>query len=273
MAETWGIEAPVKRPAKLLVLCLFLCLLLWPRAARAESVAVTIYADDNYYPYSYVEGGRAKGLYVDIVVAAAAGLTGYAVRIEPIPWKRGLNLLESGKGFALLPPYARPAERPYMDCFLKLFEEETILLLRDEGLFTARSRWPEDFRGAVIGVNGGFAVVDRWREAGMFTLDEAGGNEANILKLANRRIDAYVNDRIAIFATLGRMRAAGRLGPGDPGLVAGPVVAREEAFLATTNRDGGAFAFKDDFTRRMALALDAMRESGEIAAIVRRYLR
>ena len=96
-----------------------------PAMVRAEVIEVTVYADADYPPYSYQEGGKARGIYADIMQKAFSRMSGYRVTIVPVPFKRGLAYLESGKGFALYPPYYWPAERPYIKTYSVPILEET----------------------------------------------------------------------------------------------------------------------------------------------------
>ena len=73
-----------------------LCLLI-AASARAEApTPVVIYGDDDYPPYSYVENGQLKGIYTQIVREAVQAMPQYAVQLRPVPWKRGLLMLQTG---------------------------------------------------------------------------------------------------------------------------------------------------------------------------------
>lgn len=245
-----------------------LALVLAAAAAFAQSVDVVLYCDDGYPPYAYMEAKEAKGIYVDIIREAAARMKGYRVEIVPVPWKRALQYAESGEAFGIFPPYKRTKERPFMDYEIKLLDEEVVLLVRDEGVFTEKSPWPDAFKGKKIGINSGYVFLNEWKEKGLITVDEVQTNEMNITKLALKRIDAYANERFAMLATLAAMRKEGK---SLPKMAIGPTISREEAFLATTNRDGGKFAFKADFTRRMVAAIEELRASGRIRSIIAAY--
>ena len=76
-----------------------LILLVQVGAVGAET-EVVVYSDDNYLPYAYKEGGQARGIYTEILKKAFARMDGFKVRIETVPWKRGVSYLEKGTGFA-----------------------------------------------------------------------------------------------------------------------------------------------------------------------------
>jgi hypothetical protein len=64
-----------------------------PRPGAAGRVAgrlaapqtVILYGDDDYAPYSYVENGVFKGMYIDILRAAADKMPGYRLVLQPRP--------------------------------------------------------------------------------------------------------------------------------------------------------------------------------------------
>lgn len=83
---------------------LFISLYLISANLHANPQRVTIFADDAYPPYSYAENDRAVGIYPEILHAADVLMTEFEIDLQPIPWRRGLKLLEAGRIFALLPP-------------------------------------------------------------------------------------------------------------------------------------------------------------------------
>lgn len=114
--------------------------------ARADDIAVTIYADAGYPPYSYDQGGKAAGLYHEIVTAALARMHGYKVAIKPLPWKRGMALLQSGAGFALYPPYMNTRDEPWTWPYSRPLHEEHVVAVCRKSVLKGRGRqWPQDF--------------------------------------------------------------------------------------------------------------------------------
>ena len=107
----------------------------------AKPIKVTVYCDDGYQPYSYAENGEVKGIYTDIFKKVFERLEGYDVTIKAVPWKRGINNLKTGRGFALYPPYYRPKERPYMDYSTPVLEEELKVFLNKERVYKSRDNW------------------------------------------------------------------------------------------------------------------------------------
>jgi polar amino acid transport system substrate-binding protein len=250
------------------------------RAAGPAPIPVTVYADAGYPPYSFVEAGEAVGIYADIMRRAFARMPNYVVTIIPVPWKRGLALLEQGQAVALYPPYRRSQERPWMTPYSEPVLEETVVVIcRDEILAKPRPRWPDDYAGLVIGSNSGFlGMGERFRAAvkqGALTYDDAGTSQQNIQKLVSGRIDCYVNDRRAILWAYHRQQDERKVMPGDhPGiLVEGAVISKEYGYLGFTSKDEGRFPFKQDFLKEFNTVICSMRASGEIGRIAAEYFR
>ena len=88
---------------------------LWLQAAAVSAAQkIVLYGDDDYAPYSYVEGGQFKGMYVEILKKAAQKLAPeYEVELQPRPWTRALAELQKGYAFALFPPGMKN-ERAYI---------------------------------------------------------------------------------------------------------------------------------------------------------------
>lgn len=80
----------IKRTFYMFIFCM-LTLALYP-----QNIDVVIYGDENYPPYSYVENGIFKGIYTEIIREAAKEIEGYNVELKPVPWRRGLKLIENG---------------------------------------------------------------------------------------------------------------------------------------------------------------------------------
>ena len=248
--------------------------------ARAADIAVTIYADAGYPPYSYERDGKPAGLYYEITRAAFARMSGYKIEVQPVPWKRGMALLRAGAAFALYPPYMNTKDEPWTWPYSQpLYEEHVVAFCRKDVLAARpRSRWPEDFYGLTIGNNAGFIVggeaFDRAVEAGLLRMEEGRDSPTNILKLALQRIDCYINDRVSIEWTIRDLKAAGRYPKGASAELAEAVVIQvKNGYLGYTSRDNGRFAYKADFVRQFDQAVEQMRSSGEMERITRAFFK
>lgn len=249
------------------------------QANQDNQIEVTIYADNDYPPYSYGENGEPKGIYANIVRQALKRMTGYKVTIVPVPWKRGLQFLETGTGFALYPPYFHLDQRPYIWPYsMPMLEEKTVVFCRQEVLDKPRGKWPEDYYGLRIGNNLGFGHggAEFWDAVknDLIILDEATGNKTNLIRLVLGRIDCYINDEISILWTLKNLQAEGKISTKVPiNIKRGTTVAVEQGFLGFSNQDQGKFPFKENFIKQFNTAIYDMHRNGEIQKIVDDYIK
>ena len=233
---------------------------------------IVIYGDDDYAPYSYLENGNFKGIYVNILRAAANKLApDYVIDLEPIPWKRGLADLENGKSFALFPPGLK-AERSYIQPYsVALYRETVVLFCTEKIMQRPHANFPDDYVGLTIGVNLGFLLSDRLMQAsrqGKVILDAAKGNETNLKKLVRQRIDCYASDRTAARFSMKRLRLSAdeRINAQEAIELSG-----EDTFIAYSQKNNPAY--KDDFISKMNAAIEVMKKDGEIKGIENDYLR
>ena len=70
-----------------------------PAGVLAKNIHVCV--DDDWFPYTFKENGKAVGIHVDIVRKAIENL-GDTVELAPLPWKRCLSLGQSGKVAAVM---------------------------------------------------------------------------------------------------------------------------------------------------------------------------
>lgn len=240
---------------------------------------VTIYCDDNYPPYSYLEEGETKGIYVEIFKKAFSQMDNYSVKIRAVPYKRGLYYLKNGTGFALFPPYYRPTERPYIWPYSEpVLLEKVIVICREKVAKNLPGlRWPEDYFGLKIGNNAGFKLGgERFREAvknRKIIIDECRGNRENILKLGLNRIDCYINDRLSILWELNQLKEKGSyIENKHAKLIETSVISSEYGYLGFSRNDK-KFKFKKDFIKEINKIIIGMRKSGEIKRIVSDYIK
>ena len=143
---------------------------------------VVIYGDRNYPPYSYLEDGKASGIYVEILTAAFAQMERYEVTISMVPWKRGLDAVKDGKAIALFPPYRTKDRLLWMDLSEPILAEQVVVFGKSENL-VGKTQWPEDFFGFKFGLNLGFdhtalggEKFDEACKSGNISLQEANSN-------------------------------------------------------------------------------------------------
>jgi polar amino acid transport system substrate-binding protein len=238
--------------------------------SRAAEV-VELFGDDSYPPYSYLENGEFKGIYVELLRRAGQKLDGFELKLTPVPWKRGIRMSEAGEAFGLFPPYRR-AERGWIDRYsVALLSERLVLFCNSEVLQKKpRATFPADFKGLVIGINRGFKP---WAKRSVQTLkiEEGAGNQVNLRKLAKARIDCYANDALAVRSTLALMKQ-------EPGalpeilhlqLQEALELSFETAHIAYSGQ--AAPAYKTRFIQQLDAALLELQNSGELRRIIERY--
>ena len=186
-------------------------------ACNAESgpalPVITLYGDNNYFPYSYEEGGKMKGLYTQMLLEIAKLVPDYHIELKPIPWKRGLLLIEQGSILGLYPPYRLENTRFYMRPYSQPLFKEAVTIFCSAGTFqtTGSKQWPEDFIGLTIATNLGFSLLDSdfWKpvEDGKIQRVEHAGNDENIMAVAIlNTADCYINDRESVNTSYARIQ-------------------------------------------------------------------
>lgn len=255
------------------------CLLLAASAAaRAGApLPVVLYGDDDYPPYSYVENGQLKGIYTEIVREALQALPQYQVQLRPVPWKRGVLMLQTGEAFALYPPYSWRSERPYVRYSVPLLMEQLVVFCNQDVLAKRRlQHWPADYGGLHIGVNAGFLLGDAQQtaalQAGKIVLDPAKGTRTNLLKLMRGRIDCYVSDRLSAQWELQRIVRDSRAGTPHLAVHETAQLASQQGHMGFTLRQPAQYPYRDDFIARFNAAIVRMQHDGTIRRIVDRAL-
>ncbi len=235
---------------------------------------VTVFGDDSYPPYSYIDSGRMTGIYTVILERIFEKMPDYNVTIKGVPWKRGLLEIEGGKNFALYPPYKRPKQRPYMEYDMSILDEKLVVVCQKSVLSSPRPNWPGDYMGLTIGNNSGFSAGgDEFKaavKAGKIKLSETKGTPKNLLKLIAGRVDCYMNDALSIQWELKKLQKEGKYNGST--IVEGATISSEQGFLGFATK-GDKFPFKDDFKSQYHKILSEMKESGEVDKIIQEYVK
>jgi len=255
----------MRRNFKALFLTMILAVVLFLPSRVWSDQQVVVYGDRYYPPYSYLEDGQAKGIYVEILMAAFAQMKDYEVTINMMPWKRGLDAVKEGKAVALFPPYQTKERMAWIDFSEPILAEQIVVFGKSEGL-AGKVVWPEDFFGSNFGLNLGFDQTalggEKFVEAcatGKIKVQEANSTEQNLKKLKADRIDFYINDRLANIDLF-------------PSIKRGMVVAENHGHLGFT-RKSEAFKFLPDFKKQFNGAIKNLKASKEIDRILKKYLQ
>ena len=147
-----------------------------------------------------------------------------------------------------------------------------VLCCHDAVMRRPCAHFPTDFAGLTIGVNTGFLLSEKLMAPArqeLLRLEAAKGNEANLKKLALRRIDCYASDRGAARHTARQLQ--GELAGYGFQLREVLELSSEATYIAYSARNTPSY--KTDFIEKMNAALLAMRQNGQLARIEEAYLR
>lgn len=244
----------------------FLLLVTFASLSKGAPIIVEILADDDYPPYSYVENGETKGIYVDLVNEAAKLLAPeYEVNIIALPWKRALKQIENGEKFAILPPYHHTELRPYIFPYSVAMAQEDVVVYCRKGIdfnkvFIDSIRLPEPL---LLGINSGYILLnDKYNKAvknNNIMVVENKSTDANVVKLTKGRIDCYINDRLSIehgLVLLNDKEAAFNMSD----FIQVDHISSQSAHIGYTNVKEYKYPYKYDFVIRMNEALKAVNE-------------
>ena len=242
----------------------------------AEEVHVTVYGDAHYPPYSWKQNDKLVGIYPAILRRAFARMKGYRIEMVPIPWKRGLRYLEHGRAFALFPPYLHLKKRPYMSYSTPILPEQVRVVCHERIFFNKpRERWPEDFYGALIGKNLGFAIGgEKFYQAirdKKLRVREIEDSRKSLLMVASGRLDCYINDINAIEFEVKRLKADVQYSEIIMNIAFGPVISEEMGYLGFTRNNPELYPYKEDFVIKFNQIILGMQEVGEIEKIIQEF--
>ncbi len=247
---------------------------------HSEQHQIIVYGDDSYPPYSYLENGVAKGLYTEILTTIFAEMEQYEVEIHLVPWKRGLKLLELGKGFALFPPYYYSDQRSYIDVYSDpILNEEVVVYCHPEHLVKSNGalpEWPVDFTEQNIGINLSFALGGNtfWAlvKQGQITVKEELGTRHGIMSLHKGRSDCYMNDRLSVIWESNQM-VSDRILPNSFKLPNAVSISVEQGYLGFSYDPQKRYPFKSDFVEQFNIHLNKLKTDGSLDQLIKRYAK
>jgi len=257
---------------KLLYRFIILFSLLCSLAIAKEPIPVAIVGDSNYPPYSYLEKGRLVGIYPDLIRAIDKKMEDYAITIEGLPWKRALLKVENGEVPFVFPPYLRPKGRPYLRYSDPLMDEWVVMYCHRHVMMKERSTFPDAYKGLKVGRNLGFLIGNDILDAGergiirLITTNDA---ETALRRIHSKKLDCYVNDRLSVLYELKVLQEKEKLNPAA--LVEAIKFSEEQAYLAGS-KNSLLYPFIDDFYDTFNRHLLSMKLSGELNAIVLKYV-
>jgi polar amino acid transport system substrate-binding protein len=262
---------------KIIPFTVICCLLCSTYTSATETQRVTILVDDSYPPYSYVENGELKGVYIDIVRASSKLLSSrYHVKLVAVPWKRGLSEVKEGRAFAILPPYKHIEERSYMWPYsLSIMTENVVAFCHKDIKLQEYIRQPSKttITPLNIGINAGYLILNQYLQQAVklnnVVIQENKSTSANIMKLYLGRIDCYLNDRFSTQWELSKLRQKRDINFDN--IKEALLVMSQTAHIGYTDNENHEFYFKSDFVLRMDEALSTLMSSDKYQEIIDRY--
>lgn len=249
--------------------CVYLttALILLLTAAPAFAVQkVEILGDNSYPPYTYVQNGEFKGLYVDVLKEVFANMPDYDVTIKPVTWRTGIAKVKSGEAIAVYPPYKTADREPWMNFEAPLLQEQILAWGKKEKM-AGKTKWPEDFSGSTVMMNSGYSTVgmggqkfDDAIKAGKIKLKTGKGTKICLKFLMLNKGDFYLAD--ALLDPSGFQ--GGKL------LVPGPVTTENIAYLGFTKQTE-KFPYIDNFIFEFNKQMERLKSSGKIDAFIQKY--
>ncbi|MCK8060640.1 MULTISPECIES: ABC transporter substrate-binding protein [unclassified Fusibacter] len=156
----------------------------------------------TWEPYEYEEDGEVKGIGQDVIKEAFERM-GYEVKVQFVPFKRALELIELGQA-DVLTNVNKTAERETFAtfCNVSVLTSQTNLFV----LKNSRIEYSGDIlamKGYTIGINRGYTHGDIFDQAvkdEFLTVEEAEDTEHNLLKLIDKRIDILMENKLSVQA-------------------------------------------------------------------------
>ena len=243
-------------------------------AVAQDVIPVVLHGEDNNKPYAFLNAdGAPAGIYVRILQAAVDKMPQYDLRFENVPFKRGMDLLQSGQIMAFFPPYLRD-DRNWVERYSVPILSETVVAIcsKDYVLSHDLRVFPDDFTGARFANNAGYRLAGEdffdMVAAGEITLEEANTTESNLRFLMAGRVDCYVNERMAILAGLRELAVDKEQ---SRNIDETAIIGQEFGYVAFGPDPDGSWPYRDQFADDLDDVLRQMRDSGEIDQLVVEY--
>lgn len=249
----------------------FYLIVTFSNSVWSEYQIIQMVTDINYPPYSYVENGNSVGIYIDIVTQASNRIKGYKTAITPLPWKRGLFEVESGRIPIIIAAYKRPIKRPYLGYSDPILLESVAIFCHKRVTSQIRKQFPDDFKNLRVGVHNGFLMGDEVSQAesdGIIFLEKYSGSTSIFRHMLNNRLDCYINDRLAILHELKSLPK--RLQDSSQKIIEVLKIRFDHAYLGTS-LNTERFPKLESFIQQFNSELKYMKQDGSLEKIVKKY--
>lgn len=224
---------------------------------------VKLAGDMNYPPYSFIENGVAKGVYVDIINKAFDKLPNYDVKFNMMAYKRAIAMTKQGKIVGFFPPYYG-IDRTSWTKFSEPILAETTIIFAKEDTLKNKVKYPEDFYGTTACLNRGFNKSllggDKFSKAikdKKINLIEANDNKACLNRVKRGIADFYINDQLIDISMF-------------PSIKRGMKVKENFGHVGFTLKDS-KYKYMKDLQTQFNKRIKQMKQNGEIQKILNSY--
>lgn len=242
------------------LLSLFLCMPVFACQLKASW--------EPWEPYQFKDkSGKITGLDNDLI-SAVAKQAGCSIKLENMPWKRALKMLENG-GLSLTSGASKTSEREVYAYFSDAYRDESVsifILKANSGKLKFNSLDAFAKAGLTIGTTRGYHYGDKFmgmleKKSIKGQISESSSDEKSLKKLAAGRADVVLVDKYAGAALVKSMGLSSKVA----------------IHSLTVNSDDIHFMFskksaKPDLVKKFNNALKQLKSSGEYDKIVNRYL-
>lgn len=233
-----------------------------PEAFSMEKI--TFASPENLPPKIYMDHGKLRGTYVDIITAVCKRM-----KVEPVfvqyPWARAVAMVKNGKVDGIFPPF-KTLEREEFLYFPSEPVSQTRNVIFARKIRNIKIKKLSDLQQYVVGVNDQYSygpLFDNYRSR--LTVDVSRTEEMQINKLTHQgqiRMDVAAASEEAFKYLSYKLNQS-------HDLEVVYVLSDTPAFVAFTKANAGNKKFADDFAR----TLKQLRKEGVIQEINDRYFK
>ncbi len=222
----------------------------------------------EYRPQIFTENNVIKGICYDIIMEMGKR-TDIDVKIDVLPWKRALKMLELGSYDAAFPASITSGREKYA-----IFMNEPLYESK-YGLFVKRGKEfqfnkIDDLTGKNIGIARGNAFTpefEKAKKANRFTVDDGGNTiEQNFQKLIANRFDVYIVNLMAGLDAVKQLKISNQLTVLPKGL--GKGLPKYLMFSKNSKIND-----KKKIMQLFDRTIEEMKKDGTVDAIMEKYLK
>lgn len=213
---------------------------------------------EPYPPFEYQEAGKAVGMDVEILNAAAAK-AGIELSIEFLPWNRALDMAKSGEADAIF-SMLKNAEREAFLSFpsVPLYVGKTVFFTMNS--FNDPVNSFADLKGKTVGVVNGNSYGEAFDKATGFTKDGVADQDTLIKKLLAGR-----NQLIVMTEEVGWYTIKQQGGKDAKALPF--AVSKDNYYIGISKKSANG----KELTEKLSKALADLEKAGELAKIRKKY--